>query len=174
MGVFQIVGSLMMFSFSLTPHLSDVQFHVNVPIASWVFASISFLAGVLLIGRHSSGVTLSLAVQLAQIVSANVGWRYVFLVGPKVTWVVASLGTGLSVGGGGLLALTATATDGTLNAIGLAADVNLGFMPKPLAEAGWAVGVNLVAVYFARRLWRLRAELTAQSAATAAIVPGAV
>jgi hypothetical protein len=50
LGVFQIVGSLMMFSFSLTPHLSDVQFHVNVPIASWVFASISFLAGVLLIG----------------------------------------------------------------------------------------------------------------------------
>jgi hypothetical protein len=174
LGAFQIVGSLMMFTFSLTPHLSDVQFHVNVPISSWVFASISFLAGVLLIGRHESGVSLSLAVQLAQIVSANVGWRYVFLVGPKVTWVIASLGTGLAVGGGGLLALMPVTTDGTLNAIGLAADINFGFMAKPLAEASWTVGINLVPLFFARRLWRLRAGLTAQAGTPTVIVRGAV
>jgi hypothetical protein len=140
---------------------------------TWIFASVSFLAGVLLVGRHSSGLALSLAVQLAQVFSVNAGWRYVFLAGPKLTWVIASVGTGLYVGGGGLLALTPAATDGTLNAVGLGADVSVGLMPRPVAEATWAVGVNLVAVWFAWRLWRLRAEL-ATPVVTAATTPSAV
>ena len=174
LGIFQIVGALMMFGLSLTPRVSATELHVNVPVVTWVFASVTFLAGVLLVGRHASGVTLSLVVQLAQVVSANAGWRYVFLAGPKLTWVIASVGTGLFMGGGGLLALTSAATDGTLNAVGLGADMNIALMPRPLSEASWAVGINLIALYFARRLWRLRTELSARPPVTATTTPSAV
>lgn len=174
LGLFQIVGAIMMFGFSVSPKLSGGQVHFNIPLVTWVFASIAFLAGVLLVGGHRSGVTLSFAVQLAQVLSFNAGWRYAFLTGPKLTWVIANLGTALYVGGGGILALTNAPTDGTLNGVGLGADINLAIMDKPLAEATWAVGINLVAVYFVGRLWRLRGEFAAAPATTAVIAPGAV
>jgi hypothetical protein len=113
-----------------------------------------------------------LVVQLAQILSLNAGWRYVFLAGPKVTWLIASVGTGINVGGGGLFIVTNVPGDGTLNAVGLAADISVGIMPAPLEAASWTIGINLVAIYFARRLWCLKPTFR-NSKVAAAAAPGA-
>ena len=160
LGWFQICGGLLAVVWSVTTRASAPgTATLSLPLITAFAGALSIGAGILLHRAPRVGVPASLGIQLAQIASFNAGWRYVFLAGPKLTWVIASVGTGLYAGGGGLFYLTDAPHDGTLNAIGLAAGVNISIMPSPLATATWAFGINIVAVYFAVRLWMLRSDL---------------
>ncbi len=115
--------------------------------------AVAAVAGVLLVLREPFGIKLSFLVQLAQVLSFTAGWRYLFLAGPRITWLINSSGTGVVFGFGGMGIATTSPSDGALNAIGVNVDAQLGFFGAPLASATWAVGLNLVAAYFALRLW---------------------
>ena len=175
LGFFELIGGVLallgsMFTKGPTPGSVRISFEL-LPIAVCLASA---TAGILLLKHRRAGVPVSLAIQIAQVLSFNAGWRYVFLVGPKLTWVIAAVGTRLDIGGGGLFVLSNAPPDGTLGAIGLAVDANIGIMPKPLSTSAWAIGINLAALYFARRLWHLRRELrpTLESA-TPAVDAGA-
>ncbi len=160
LGFFELIGgglALLGSLFSRGPRPGSITISFQLlPLAA---SFLGIAAGILLLKRRQTGVRVSLAVQAAQAVSFNVGWRYVYLVGPKLTWVVAAVGTRLELGGGGLFVLSNAPPDGTLAAIGLALDANLGVMPKPLSTSAWTLGINLAALYFARRLWHLHRQL---------------
>lgn len=142
-------------------------FVVFLPLVTMAAAALSLTAGGLVLRQKQSGLALSLLVQALQIVNFNVGWRYVFLAGPKMTLMLASAGVALYGGAGGLFTLTGAPSDGTLAAPGVAAELKVALMPGSLESASWAIGINLLAIYFFVRLWRLDTALTVQSGANA-------
>ena len=157
-----IGGVLMILGVWQIKHVGPGNIHFVLSAITWGFAALSIVAGAQLLMEPASGMVLSLFVQGLQIVSVNAGWRYVFLAGPKLTLLIASVGLRVSAGGGGAFILTSAPQNGTLDAPGLAFAFNLSIMGR-LETATWALGINLLAAYFFVRLWRLDTELTAQA-----------
>ncbi len=125
--------------------------------AWYVLLALSFfganvVAGYWLLRRRSKGVPLSFAVQVLQVLVLNVGVAYVARAGIHLTAVVASTGAGLFAGPSATFAATPADTGG-LDAFGLGYTLNIGWWLKPIRESHWALGVNVVALFFAIRLW---------------------
>lgn len=100
------------------------------------------------------GVPASIGMQLLQVASVSVAshFRYVAFAGPFAQVIVATTGVRFDVGGGGAFVAFPFSQDGTLGALGTHLEVGVGFQPGTLAESGFMMAVNLVAIYF---LWRL-------------------
>ena len=172
LGAFEILGGLLCLAGSITiKSLQVTDFRISFPLLATAGSLFSATAGGMLLKRQPTGVRLSLLLQLAQVISFNGLYRYVYLVGPRVLWIIASGGTGIVVGGGGEFVLTTDVPDGTLNAPGVSGSVILGLMPTPLAQSSWALGLNLVAIYFAARLWDLWNDLKSPPASTSVATP---
>jgi hypothetical protein len=134
-----------------------------------IFATLAGVAGVQLWRGRTFGRRLSLAVQLLQIASLNVTplVRYVALAGLRVGPVFSSAGVGFRVRGGGEFIAIPFSRDGTLFAVGSALEIG-GRFAADLTGSGLSFDVNLLAVYFAWRLYRLRdAELLPAAAPVA-------
>ena len=118
------------------------------------FGLLAMLSGILLFRQHHWGVPLSIAVQVLQILSiSSVGqYRYVALAGPFSQLILASNGVRLNIGAGGAFVGVPWCQDGSLEAPGVSVDVDGGVMPGSLADSGFTVAINFVALYF---LWRL-------------------
>jgi hypothetical protein len=165
---FELIGGVLIIAGGwLTKHDAGGQTWVSFPFVLLIAAGLSIAAGLLLLNREQNGVLMSLLVQGCQVVNINIGWRYVFLVGPKITLLFASTGVALYGGIGGQFSLSSAPTDGTLRALGVGADLKVDWMLHPLDAATWTVGVNMLAAYFFVRLWRLDDILTAEATARA-------
>ncbi|MGH7653775.1 MAG: hypothetical protein ACREN6_03840 [Gemmatimonadaceae bacterium] len=136
---------------------------VSFPIVTYIAAAFTLGAGGLLLAEERVGVSMSLLVQCLQIVQLNYGLRFVLLAGPEINLLLASVGTRVEVGGGGAFALLVAPPDGTLLGSGVSGEANFGFMAHQLSTATWAVAINLVALCFFVRLWRLDEALTAEA-----------
>jgi hypothetical protein len=170
---FELVGGILVVGGGWFPkHSAGGDLIVSFPLVVLSASGLSIAAGLLLLNREHGGVLMSMLVQACQIVNINIGWRYVFLVGPKVTLVFASTGAALYGGLGGLFTLSSAPADGTLRASGVGADVNFRWMLHPLDAATWTVGINVLAVYYFVRLWRLDDVLTAEATAKARSAEG--
>ena len=125
-----------------------------------LYFALSVVAGLLLWRRHSAGVPLSLAVQLAQIAVA-VGppdARLILLAGAYVRVLLPGSGFGIGVGAGGLCDATVL-TGPLLGHVGASLDV--GFRQRLVrGEDFRAYGVNLLALIAA---WKLMRAWTAES-----------
>ena len=116
------------------------------------FFSANIVAGYLLLGARSAGVTLSFVLQALQVLVLNFGVAYVARAGIHLTAVVASTGAGVFAGPSATFIAYPTGTGGFQDFLGFS--LNIGWWLKPMRQAHWAVGVNLAALYFAIRLWR--------------------
>jgi hypothetical protein len=159
---FQFLGGICCIAGSVMPigqSGDTIQLHVEfVPLLA---GAASALAGFLLVVRDRLGLTLSFLVQTAQVISFSGSFRYVFFAGPLVRFIVHGNGSAIAVGAGGVGFLTGYPPDATFNAVGLAFQFMAGIGTQP--DAGWAFGVNLVALYFAIRLARgLRPSLVSE------------
>lgn len=148
-GVLCIVGSMR------GSHPAPYNYHLSAKTLNVLAGSFSMLAGILLLMRERSGLWLSLAVQLAQVVSFSGAFRLVFMTGLKFVVIFASTGLGFDLGGGGWAILISEPTDGALKAIGIEGHISFGIMAKPLETSIWALGINVVAALFAYHLWRV-------------------
>jgi hypothetical protein len=145
---------------------STGSFSVRWPLLPVVLFPLSIVAGSLLLLDDDRGLWPTFVVQLLQVVSVNVGWLYVFLVGPLARVTVSESGLQLSLGGGGLSMLTSAAPDGTLSAQGVSVAIDVGYLPSPLRDAAWTVGVNVVPLALLWIVWAaLRERRTILSAA---------
>jgi len=156
-----IGGVLMVFGVWQVTHVEAGNTHLLFSPIAWGFSALSVVGGYQLLMARPSGIVLSVFVQGLQIVSVNAAWRYVFLAGARLMFLVSSVGLRVSAGGGGAFIFTSAPPDGTLSAPGLALSFNFSIMGE-LEKATWALGINLVAAYFFVRLWRLDSELTVQ------------
>jgi hypothetical protein len=130
------------------------------------------VAGYLVRQRRPSGFKASFFLQLMQVLVLNFGTKVVFRAGVDLSAVLASTGAGLFGGPESALALFPS-TVGGFAASGLGYELTIGWWIHPVQEARWAIGVNFVALYFARRLWvaiTTPAEVTMLSA-PALLVP---
>ena len=146
-------GALTIAGFVLTYQVFGYRLRFWLVLLAAAFALAAIIGGLELLRGSRRGIVLSMVVQGAQILTWSAGWRYVFLAGPKLTWVVASVGTGVSVGGGGTFLFDPTPVDGQLNGVGLTLEVGIGVWPSPLAEASWTVGLNALALLAFVHLW---------------------
>ena len=146
-------GALTIAGFVLTFQIFGYRLRFWLVLLAAAFALAAIVAGLELLRGTRRGLLLSMAVQGAQILTWSAGWRYVWLAGPKITWVVASVGTGVSVGGGGTFLLDPNPVDGQLNGVGLTLEIGLGVWPRPLAEASWTIGLNAFALLAFVHLW---------------------
>jgi hypothetical protein len=117
-----------------------------------VFFGANIVAGILLRDGRRAGFTSSFILQLLQVLVLNFGTMVVFRAGLHLTGVIASTGAGLLGGPASIFTIFPT-SEGGFNASGLGYALYFGFFVHPLKEAQWAIGVNFVALYFARRLW---------------------
>jgi hypothetical protein len=155
LAAFQILGGLCASLGALIlVDASQGELRFTLPLLPIVLGAASVVGGFLLFVRETAGLRLSFWVQLAQVLSFSTGWRYVFTAGPRLVWIFSNLGTGAELGFGGSGIGTTVPSDGTLLAIGASVQVHLGFFDGPLASAQWTVGLNLVAIYFAYRLYQ--------------------
>lgn len=132
------------------------------------FFGANLIAGVLLLQEREQGVILSFFVQLLQIVFWNSGIAWVARVGLHITPVIASTGFGLFAGPAAHFYAYPVDTTSFTPGSGLAYTLSLGFFWKPLSDATFACGVNLVALAFTMRLWR---QLAAEPAPNPAPAP---
>ena len=117
-----------------------------------LFFGANIVAGMLLRDRRPAGFSSSFVLQLLQVLVLNFGTMVVFRAGINVTGVIASTGAGVFAGPASVFTIYAL-PDGGFDGSGLAFALRLGIFLYPLKEAKWAVGVNFVALAFARRLW---------------------
>ena len=136
---------------------------ISLPIVTYVAAAFTLGAGGLLFAEERAGLAMSLVVQCLQIVQLNYGVRFVLLAGPEINLLLSSVGVRVEAGGGGAFALLSAPPDGTLLASGVSGEANAGFMAHQLSTATWALSINVVALYFFVRLWRLDDALTAEA-----------
>ena len=155
-----IGGVLMILGVWQIKHVGPGNIHFVLSAITWGFAALSIVAGAQLLMEPASGSVTVRAGTADRQRECRVG--YVFLAGPKLTLLIASVGLRVSAGGGGAFILTSAPQNGTLDAPGLAFAFNLSIMGR-LETATWALGINLLAAYFFVRLWRLDTELTAQA-----------
>jgi len=127
------------------------------------FFGANIIAGIMLIQKREMGVSLSFIVQLLQVVFWNSGIAWVARAGLHITPVLASTGFGIFFGPAAEFFSYPVETTSVAPGPGLSVLLNLGFFVKPISDASFACGVNLVALAFTRRLWR---QLSAQSLAT--------
>jgi hypothetical protein len=133
-----------------------------------LFFGANIVAGMLLRDRRPVGFQSSFILQLLQVLVLNFGTMVVFRAGLHVTGVIASTGAGVFAGPASVFTIYPS-PDGDFNGSGLAFALKFGIFFYPLKEAKWAVGVNLVALAFARRLW-----LSMTAPAGIAAAPGRV
>ena len=119
------------------------------------FFGANLIAGVLLLQAREHGVALSLLLSLLQVVFWDSGIAWVARAGLHLTPLIASTGAGIYAGPAAeFLGHTVTTTTfGTGTGLGFA--LKIGWFVKPLDQATFACGVNLVALYFTLQLWRL-------------------
>ena len=118
------------------------------------FFGTNLIAGVLLVQQRPNGLALSFIVQLMQVVFWNSGIAWVARAGLQVTPIIAS--TGFGVFAGPAVEFFSYPVETTSFSAGPALNLLLKFeiFPKPLSDASFACGVNLVALFFTTRLWR--------------------
>ena len=128
--------------------------HVIASVETLLVSATSIVAGVLLLSRHRFGVKASLGIQLLQVFAISGRGHWVFAAGGVCRFLIASTGVGIQLGAGGQYQAMLESHPGVLRASGyfLGGFFRLG---TPMESAEWVVGINLVALYFARRLWRL-------------------
>jgi hypothetical protein len=117
-----------------------------------LFFGANIVAGMLLRDRRPLGFQSSFILQLLQVLVLNFGTLVVFRAGLHVTGVIASTGAGVFAGPASVFSIYPS-PEGDFNGSGLAFALKFGIFFYPLKEAKWAVGVNFVALAFARRLW---------------------
>jgi len=118
------------------------------------FFGANILAGILLLQGREHGVALSFMIQLLQVVFWNSGVVWIARAGLQLTPVISS--TGAILYGGPAAEFMAHTVDTTFFSgnSGVAFSLTLGWALKPLDQASFACGVNLVALYFTLKLWQ--------------------
>jgi len=117
------------------------------------FFGANVVAGYRLLLGRGSGARFSFVLQIVQILVFNVGVAYIAHAGLHVTFAVASTGAGFFAGPSARFAAVST-TVGGLNAGGIGFALDTGWWLKPIEQAHFAIGINLVALFFTMRLWR--------------------
>ena len=118
-----------------------------------IFFVTAAVAGAQLLRGRRLGAILSFGVQLLQVVAFSFGPRFVARAGILGAIVFASNGLRVEGGFDGRFVAT-TIHNGELDAGGTGLDFGTGFAGSPLRDSTVTVAVNLVAIYFAFRLWR--------------------
>jgi hypothetical protein len=118
------------------------------------FFGANVIAGVLLVQQRPNGLAVSFIVQLMQVVFWNSGIAWVARAGLHITPVIASTGFGVFTGPATEFFSYPVETTSFSPGPALAYALRIGFFVKPLADATFACGVNLVALSFTLRLWR--------------------
>lgn len=138
------------------------------------FGVLAMASGIALFRGMRWGVRASIALQLLQVASFSIAshLRYVALAGPIVQLIVATTGVRLEFGGGGAFVAVPWSQDGTLGALGVHLEAGIGYQPGTLADSGFTMGVNLLAIYF---VWRLSDAVSAKDPAArdASVAPAA-
>jgi hypothetical protein len=147
----------------LNPNLYSTWHHL----AAVAFYGASLIAGVLLVQQREQGVMLSFIVQLLQIVFWNSGVAWIARAGLHITPVIASTGFGVFAGGAADFYAYPVETT-SFGGSGLGYALTFGYFLKPLSEATFACGINLVALWFTMRLWR---QVSAEPATSPAVAP---
>ena len=118
------------------------------------FFGANIVAGILLVQERENGLVLSFIVQLLQVVFWNSGVAWVARAGLHITPLIASTGFGVFAGPASEFFSFPVDTTSFSPGSGLGFILKLGFFWKPLSDATFACGVNLVALFFSVRLWR--------------------
>lgn len=118
------------------------------------FFGANIIAGILLLQRRADGVAWSFIVQLLQIVFWNSGIAWIARAGLHVTPVIASSGVGLFLGPSAQFFSFPVDTTSFSSGFGLGFDVTISLFLKPLSEATFACGINVVALAFTLGLWK--------------------
>lgn len=118
------------------------------------FFGANIIAGILLVQERENGLALSFIVQLMQVVFWNSGIAWVARAGLHITPVIASTGFGVFTGPAAEFFSYAVETTSFSPGPGLSLLFKIGIFVKPLSDATFACGVNLVALFFTLRLWR--------------------
>ena len=108
----------------------------------------------MLVQERENGLALSFIVQLMQVVFWNSGIAWVARAGLHITPIIASTGFGLFTGPAAEFFSYPVETTAFASGPGLSLLFKIGFFVKPLSDATFACGVNLVALFFTLRLWR--------------------
>ena len=130
----------------------------------------AFLAFVLYAGNElrrgtRRGVVLSLVAQGLQLVHLNVSWlSFLFLAGPSIELGVSRGAVLMTASAGSVAALTPIQP--TSPVAGLLLSYHFGFLfNTDFRDTTVLAGINLVALSFAARLWRIRSLVTPHSSA---------
>ena len=166
LAVFQMVGGIACIAGAFHHFSADSEGVALRVFVIPVFAgALAAIAGFLVAVRDTFGIWLSFLIQAAQVLSYNIGWNYLYVTGPKVVWVLNSLGTGLLLGAGGMAGLGSAPSDGIFHAAGVEGQVFYLWSMDPGATATWVIGINFVSIYFVRRLWQELERRAAEPAA---------
>ena len=155
LAVFQMFGGIACIAGAFHHFSADSEgFALRVFIIPVLAGALAAVAGFLVAVRDTFGIWLSFLIQAAQMLSYNIGWNYFYLTGPKVAWVLNSLGTGLAIGAGGMAGLGSAPRDGVVHAAGIEGQVFYSLSIDPHSTATWVVAINFVSLYFVYRLWQ--------------------
>jgi len=155
LGYFELAGGALCAIGSLIPSLGTPSgLPLTSPLLGMLAGAVSAVAGWALIKQDARGVWLSFPVQAAQVLNFSMATRYVFVSGLRVALVMGSTGGWLSFSFGGQFYLSSKPTDGTLDAMGMAAEFHL--RQHFAGVSMWSAAINFVAlVYAIRLLWLL-------------------
>lgn len=120
---------------------------------------LSVAAGLLLVAGSRTGRRLSFVVQVMQLVVMGAPVRLVYIAGANLLLIVSQAGLLVSMGVTATVQVACPAPDGSLRGTGLNLGAFWGVLPRPLSEAEWTVGINLVPAMFIFLLLRHRPDL---------------
>ena len=118
------------------------------------FFGANVVAGYRLLRGRGSGARLSFVLQILQVLVLNAGVAYIARAGLHVTFAIASTGAGFFAGPSASFAAVSSSNGGGFNAAGIGYALTLGWWVEPIQQAGFAIGINFVALFFTMRLWR--------------------
>jgi ATP-dependent Clp protease ATP-binding subunit ClpC len=150
----QIIGGVLACIGQFLPRMTTAGLRFDAPIHMLIVGVASIVAGALLLSRHRFGVKASLAIQLFQVFAISGRGHWVFSTGVVLRFLLTDAAVGIQAGVGGQFYASVQSIPGMLNASGVFFSGAFRF-GLPFESAEWFVGINLLALYFARRLWRL-------------------
>jgi hypothetical protein len=127
--------------------------------------AVAALAGFLIMVREPIGLKLSYYVQLAQVISFTSAWRYLLVVGPRVSFNLSTSVTQFLWGAAGMGIATTAPPDDRLTGIGINLYFGLDLGGPMNSKYEWTIGVNFLAAYFAYRLWEAMGSAQADEVA---------
>lgn len=142
------LASLVQLALAIPAFRSTLSLPVGAAFSVW-----AVWAGTRALQNRRDGIRALYVLQVAQVVAFSLGWRLVARAGVVGQVLMASVGFRLEGGWQAQFVLTPL-EDGSLRAAGVSMVLGAGIGSNAeFEQARWAVGINVVAVYLALRLW---------------------